>query len=95
MLSRHSSLSILQQVHTFPGPYVFKIIGDNGPELVAWSMQITIWVLGRWTRPTVTVRRSAGGRHQAVTLRVRMPDAEAVLDVYRGLRSLSGVRFLI
>ena len=62
MLSRDSCLSMLNRAHAFPGPYVFKIIGDNAPELVARSVQVVVWVLGRRATPEVALRQSAGGR---------------------------------
>ena len=95
MTTRQSSLDALKQVHHFPGPYIFKVIGENSPEFLANVVQVTVWVLGPRTQPAVSVRHSSGGKHQSITLKVRVPTAEGVLDVYEGLGTLAGVRFLL
>lgn len=95
MSTRQSSLDALKQVHQFPGPYIFKVIGENSPEFLAHVVQIAVWVLGPRTQPAVSVRQSSGGKHQSITLKVRVSTAEGVLDVYEGLGTLAGVRFLL
>ena len=95
MSDRASSLEALRQVHTFPGPFVFKVIGANTPEFVAEVVQAVVVVLGPKAAPEVRLRQSTGGRHQAVTLSVHVPSPEAVLEVYSCLQGLSGVRFLL
>ena len=95
MSDRESSLQVLRQVHEFPGPYVFKVIGENTPEFVARVVQAAVVILGPKTLPAVTIRQSSGGRHQSVTMTVRVKSAEGVLDIYEALGALSGVRFLL
>lgn len=95
MADRQASLEVLRQVHAFPGPFVFKVIGENTPEFVARVVQIAVVVLGPRTLPAVSIRHSTGGRHQSVTLTVRVKNAEGVLDIYEVLRSIKGVRFLL
>lgn len=95
MAKRQSSIDTLKQVHQFPGPFVFKVIGENSPEFLAHVVQVIVWVLGPRTHPAVSVRHSSGGKHQSITLKVRVPTAEGVLDVYEGLGTLAGVRFLL
>lgn len=94
MADRAESLRMLNDAHQFPGPYMFKIIGANTPEFVAQIIQAVVVVMGPMAQPNVSIRESAKGRHQAVTLSVGVKDAETVLDLYAAFRCVSGVRFL-
>ncbi len=95
MSDRESSLRALNDTHVFPGPYMFKVIGENSPDFVARVVQAAVVVLGPTSYPNVTTRESAKGRHQSVTMVVDVATAEAVLEVYAALQGLSGVRFLL
>ena len=95
MADRAASLEVLKQVHQFPGPYVFKVIGENTPEFVARVVQVAVVVCGPRSRPNVSIRHSKGGKHQSITLTVKVDNAERVLDIYEGLQGLVGVRFLL
>jgi uncharacterized protein len=95
MSSREASLQALNDCHRFPGPFTFRVIGENSPEFVARVVQAAVLVLGPKTLPQVNTRESAKGNHQAVSLVVEVERAESVLDVYAALRSLVGVRLLL
>ena len=95
MSDRQSSLEVLRQVHDFPGPYVFKIIGENTPDFIARVVQAAVIILGPKVAPQVATRQSSGGKHQSITLTVRVADAERVLDLYDVLGKVGGVRFLL
>ncbi len=94
-MDRDAALAALCQAHQFPGPYRFRIIGDSAPAFLARVVQVATWVLGPTQKPEVTTRTSAGGRHQSIGLTVQVASADQVLDIYRGLQGLSGVRFLL
>jgi len=95
MSEREATLQALNELHEFPGEFMFKVIGENTPELIASVVQAAVTVLGPGTTPTVTTRESAHGRHQAITMMVRVPSAEGVLDVYAALKGLKGVKLLL
>lgn len=95
MEPHHQSLRRLAAVHRFPGPFLFKVIGSNSAGLVAGVVQVAVWRLGPQAWPEVSIRRSHGGRHQAISLRAWVPHPEAVVDIYRGLRALPSVRYLL
>jgi putative lipoic acid-binding regulatory protein len=95
MADRQASLEVLRQVHQFPGPYIFKVIGENTPHFVARVVQVAVVVLGPTTVPDVSIRHSSGGKHQSITLTVHVTDAERVLDIYDLLTHVTGVRFLL
>jgi putative lipoic acid-binding regulatory protein len=95
MEQRDISLDALRQAHAFPGPYKFKIIGANSAEFLASVLQVAVVFLGPHPAPEVAVRQSTGGNHQAITLTVQVSAPEVVLDIYRALQGLAGVRFLL
>ena len=95
MADRQTSLAVLRQVHEFPGPYVFKVIGENTPDFVARVVQAAVVILGPRSLPDVSIRHSSGGKHQSVTLTVRVKSAEGVLEIYELLGAVAGVRFLL
>lgn len=95
MGDRQSSLEVLRQVHEFPGPFVFKVIGENTPDFLARVVQAVVVVAGPTTLPAVRTRQSSGGKHQSVTLTVRVKSAEGVLDIYEFLGCIDGVRLLL
>ena len=77
---RDASLRALNDIHSFPGPFTFKIIGENSADFVARVVQAAVVVLGPKALPNVRIRESAKGNHQAVTMVVDVPSADGVLD---------------
>lgn len=94
MSNRDDTLRVLNEGHSFPGPYMFKVIGENTPEFVARVVQAATVITGPQAVPDITVRESAGGKHQAVTLQINVGSAEAVLDLYAAFRAVGGVRMV-
>jgi len=95
MSEREDTLQALNELHQFPGDFMFKIIGENSPQFIADVVQVAVTILGPGVAPAVSTRESAHGRHQAVTMVVQVPSAEGVLEVYAGLRGLAGVKMLL
>lgn len=94
MSERDDTLRVLNDGHTFPGPYMFKVIGDNSPEFAARVLQAATVITGPLAAPDVTVRESAGGKHQAITISIDVESAEVVLDIYAAFRAVVGVRMV-
>jgi uncharacterized protein len=95
MTDRAAALEALNRIHTFPGGFMFKIIGENSPEFLARVVQAAVTVVGPRATPSVTTRESAHGRHQAVTMVVEVASADLVLDIYAALQGIQGVRMLL
>lgn len=95
MSTRDEILDRLNDVHSFPGEYVFKVIGDNSTEFVTRIVQACINALGPGATPDVATRESSGGRHVSVTLTVEVDDAEHVLRVYDMMGGLEGIKFIL
>jgi len=95
MSDRNTILERLRDVHSFPGEYIFKVIGENSDVFVTRVVQATINVLGSGAQPDISTRESSGGKHLSVTLTVNVDTAEAILDVYEVIQQIDGVRFLL
>jgi putative lipoic acid-binding regulatory protein len=88
------AIELLENNHTFPGPYTFKAIGrvDNG--FVARVVAAVRDELGADVDPPFRVREAEGGRHVAVTLEPIVQTAHQVLAVYRRVRGTAGLVIL-
>lgn len=95
MANRDEILERLNDVHDFPGSYVFKIIGTNTPTFVSNAVQACLNVLGPSANPDVSTRESSGKKHVSVTIDAQVEDAETVLRVYDILGELPDVKFIL
>lgn len=95
MSDRTTLLDRLRDVHEFPGPYVFKVIGANSESFVTRVVQTAVNTLGRGADPDVSTRESRKGNHLSVTLSVTVQDAESVLEVYAAFKHLDDVRYIL
>jgi putative lipoic acid-binding regulatory protein len=85
------AVELLESTHTFPGVYVFKVIGRSDGAFVERVVAATRQALDWAADPPFRVRRAAGGRHVAVTLEPYVATAQEVLAVYRRLRETDGL----
>ncbi len=89
-----ATIALLESTHTFPGPYVFKVIGRTDLGFVARAVAAVRDELGDAEDPPYRVREAVGGRHIAVTLEPVVASARQVLAVYRRLSQLVGLVML-
>jgi putative lipoic acid-binding regulatory protein len=95
-MSKNSDmLDRLNDVHSFPEAYVFKVIGANSEEFIARVVEVVTDVVGEETEPEVSTRESSEGNHLSVTVTVEMRDADSVLEVYAGFEGLDEARFVL
>lgn len=87
-------IDLLESTHTFPGPYMFKVIGRAERGFVARTVAAVRDQLAETSDPPYSVRESVGGRHVAVTLEPTVQTAQQVLDVYGRLKLLVGLVML-
>ena len=88
------TIALLESTHTFPGPYMFKVIGKTDLGFVARTVAAVRDELGEAADPPYKVRESVGGRHIAVTLEPVVQTARQVLAVYRRLSRMAGLVML-
>lgn len=86
--------TLLTDNHAFPGPYRFKVIGEN---TAAFQQRVLDAAKATLDRPVrdVQTRPSAGNKHLGLTLTLGVNDAHEVLKVYAALRAVSGVRMVL
>jgi putative lipoic acid-binding regulatory protein len=95
MTKQSELLDRLNDVHSFPGEYVFKVIGANSDEFVDGVVEAVSDVVGEDVDTEVSTRESSGGKHVSVTVIVNVPDAESVLEIYAGFQEIDDVRFVL
>jgi putative lipoic acid-binding regulatory protein len=88
------AIELLESTHTFPGPYIFKVIGRAETGFVARTVAAVREALAGEVDPPYRMRESVGGRHIAITLQPTVQTAQQVLAVYRRLRPLVGLVML-
>jgi putative lipoic acid-binding regulatory protein len=94
VLENLPSVELLEAVHRFPGPYMFKVIGRTENGFIARAVAAVRDEIAAAVDPPFRVREAAGGRHVAVTLELTMQTAEQVRGVYRRLMKLRGLVIL-
>jgi putative lipoic acid-binding regulatory protein len=88
------AIELLEAHHTFPGPYIFKVIGQVENGFVARVVAAVRDELGASTDPPFRVRETPGGRHVSVTVEPIVQTAQQVLKVYRRVRTMAGLIIL-
>jgi len=87
-------VELLESVHQFPGPYLFKAIGKSEKGFAARAVAAVRDEIASPTDPPFTIRESKGGRHVSVSVEANVLSAHEVLAVYRRLSALSGLVLL-
>jgi uncharacterized protein len=85
------SIALLEATHQFPGPYMFKAIGQCEEGFAARVVAAVRDELDQEVDPPFKVRQTASGRHIAVTVEPRIQAAHQVLAVYRRIRDMRGL----
>ncbi len=84
----------LNAAHEFPTMFTFKLIGKNDPEFEDGARD-AIRTMYPDLEPSITRRESSKGRHVAVTVVMLVPNAEAVVALYRRFNALPGLHMLM
>ena len=86
---------LLAAHHEFPGPFRIKAIGAGGGNFSERIVAaITLELIGT-DGMEYTVRDTAGGRHQAITVNLQVQSPEHVLAIYARLRAVEGLTILL
>lgn len=84
-------IALLESQHEFPGPYAFKVILRNQPGSHEAMLAAVVAQTGLARHGELELRASSTARFVSVSFELHMPQAAAVLGVYRVLGSLDGV----
>ena len=87
--------ALLESVHSFPGPYQFKVIGTAYDDFVARVVGAVGGHLETLDDLVHRVRETPGGRHVAVTLELHLRSAAQVQAIYDSLRQVEGITMLL
>lgn len=69
----------------YPCHYIFKAIGHAGRDFPGHVRALVSGVLGYVAPDSCSVRASAGGKYESVTLHVSLPSEDARRRVYQAL----------
>jgi hypothetical protein len=91
------AIALLNQCHSFPGPFVFKLIGENTTRFYDTVLAEVSAELGEIARQEagLLTRRSSGGKYLSITLNVEMASAEQVLRLYERFSSVEGLKVMM
>ena len=90
-MSDHPDLDDLLE---FPCDYEFKAFGPNSAEFRE-ALLTSIGVVLTVSRHAVRERESNGGKYRCVTVLLRVHSREQLNEVYRRIRQVDGLRYLL
>lgn len=85
------SIELLEETHSFPGRYMFKVIGRADGGFVARVVAAVREELEEETDPPYSLRHTQNGRHVSVTLEPYVESVFQVLAVYSRIRETDGL----
>jgi putative lipoic acid-binding regulatory protein len=88
------AIDVLEKTHTFPCPYLFKIIGKADQGFLARVIAAVREELTIDSDPPYRVREAVGGRHFSITVEPTVQSAQQVLAIYRRLSVLDSLVML-
>ena len=89
------SQELLDNTHTFPGPFVFKAIGRNDNAFVAEVVAIVRSELSIDLDPPFRLQPSSRGNHVSITLTPEVESSTQVLAIYARIRTIDGLIMLL
>jgi len=89
------SVEILESLHSFPGPFTFKVIGSAEDNFLARVISAVRHELSVETDPQYSMRSTKNGAHIAITLEPECESAQQVLAIYSRLSGMNGVVMLL
>lgn len=94
-MERLPSLELLENTHSFPGFYTFKVIGKVDKGFLARVITQVRDALELDEDPPFTFRQTQNGKHMAITLEPRVISAQQVLNVYHRVQGMEGLVMLM
>ncbi|MGD9857614.1 MAG: YbeD family protein [Planctomycetaceae bacterium] len=88
-------LELLESTHSFPGTYLFKVIGSAEGNFVGRVVAAVRSELAESIEPSFSIRKTAGRRHVCVTIEPPVTDGMQVLAIYRSLQEIDGLVMLL
>jgi putative lipoic acid-binding regulatory protein len=96
MMSSQSFRDVLNQSHTFPGEYVFRVIGANTAQVSELRAVLEAHLRTAGVHEFRFVHQhSAKGSYTAYRIFARVESAEQVVDLTETFQRTSGVRLVM
>lgn len=89
------NLELLESTHSFPGTYVFKVIGEADGNFIGRVVAAVRSELAESIEPSFSFRKTAGRRHVCVTIEPPVDNGSQVLAIYRRLQDVDGLIMLL
>jgi len=86
---------LLDEMHSFPGRFVFKAIGRANDDFVTRVVAVVRATLEQDFDAPYEIRETSGGRHVAVTIEPWVESSEMVIRVFSAIRELDGLVMLL
>ncbi len=87
------SLELIQSHHSFPGPFVFKVLGQSG--VLTESAVVELIKKHSLGARVLTVRESESGKHVAITVEALVNQAVDVLEIFKLLHTAPGLTMIL
>lgn len=94
-MSELPPLELLDEMHSFPGRFVFKAIGRANDDFVARVVAVVRTTLEQDFDAPYETRETSAGRHVAVTIEPWVESSEMVIQVFTAIRQLDGLVMLL
>ena len=85
------SVEALELRHTFPCPYVFKVIGKADDNFLARVINCVRDELQLEEDPPFKLKTTKNGQHVSITLEPHVTDAQQVLALYSRISQTTGL----
>ena len=89
------TIELLESTHSFPGGYMFKVIGRAEGNFIGRAVAAVRMHLSESVEPPFSSRKTSNGAHVSVTIEPSVSSAEDVLAIYQTLRDLDGLVMLL
>lgn len=90
----YETVQLLEQTHSFPCPYLFKVIGKPENNFVGRVLAAVRRELPDDAEPPFSSRKSSKGRHVSVSLEPTVAEGRQVVKIYQNLKEVEGVEML-
>jgi len=86
---------VLEQRHTFPGPYLFKIMGHPEDQFLERVLATVRTELKLSDEPEYQLKHTSTGRYVSISVEPQVSTVDDVLSLYEVLGRVPGVKFLL
>lgn len=86
---------LLDEMHTFPGRFVFKAIGKTSDDFALRVIAVVRATLEQDFDAPYELRETTAGRHVAVTIEPWVESSQQVIDIFAAIRNVEGLVMLM